>query len=130
MKNPGWTAGRRRRRPTTTYGTTNLFAALNVETGEVFGECRPTRTGQDFLDFLNKAVQLHCRQGDPCRAGQPVHAHDAGGSGLAGEEPARHVSLHAGRVAWLNQVEIWSGVITRQAIRRGTFTSVRTSSGK
>jgi hypothetical protein len=41
------------------HGTTNLFAALNVETGEVFGECRPTRTGQDFLDFLNKAVQLH-----------------------------------------------------------------------
>jgi hypothetical protein len=41
------------------HGTANLFAALNVETGEVFGECRPTRTGQDFLDFLNKAVQLH-----------------------------------------------------------------------
>ena len=41
------------------HGTANLFAALDVETGEVFGECRPTRTGQDFLDFLNKAVQLH-----------------------------------------------------------------------
>ena len=41
------------------HGTANLFAALNVETGEVFGECRPTRTRQGFLDFLNKAVQLH-----------------------------------------------------------------------
>lgn len=26
--------------------------------------------------------------------------------------------------SWLNQIEIWFGIITRQAIRRGTFTSV------
>ena len=41
------------------HGTTNLFAALNVATGEVFGQCRPTRNGQDFLDFLKKAVRPH-----------------------------------------------------------------------
>ena len=38
-------------------GTTNLFAALNVGTGEVFGECKPTRNGDDFLSFLKKAVK-------------------------------------------------------------------------
>jgi hypothetical protein len=63
-----------------------------------------------------------CREGDPDRAGQPVHAHHARRSGLAGEEPERHFPLHAGR---LNQIETWFGIITRQAIRRGTFTSVR-----
>ncbi|MDQ3901804.1 MAG: hypothetical protein M3319_15635 [Actinomycetota bacterium] len=31
------------------HGTTNLFAALNVGTGEVFGERKPTRDGEDFL---------------------------------------------------------------------------------
>ena len=31
------------------HGTTNLFAALNVATGEVFGECKPTRNGANFL---------------------------------------------------------------------------------
>ena len=41
------------------HGTTNLFAALNVVTGEVFGECCPTRNGQDFLNFLKKAVRPH-----------------------------------------------------------------------
>ncbi|SBW22523.1 putative transposase [Candidatus Protofrankia californiensis] len=41
------------------HGTTNLFAALNVETGEVFGECKPTRNGADFLAFLKKAVKPH-----------------------------------------------------------------------
>jgi hypothetical protein len=41
------------------HGTTNLFAALNVGTGEVFGECKPTRDGDDFLAFLKKAVKPH-----------------------------------------------------------------------
>jgi hypothetical protein len=38
-----------------------------------------------------------------------------------------HVSFHftpAGS-SWLNQIETWFGIITRQAIRRGTFTSVK-----
>ena len=39
------------------HDTTNLFAALNVGTGEVFGECKPTRDGDDFLAFLKKAVK-------------------------------------------------------------------------
>ncbi|MDT3446851.1 IS630 family transposase, partial [Pseudofrankia sp. BMG5.37] len=34
------------------HGTTNLFAALNTDTGEVFGECRPSKDGENFLAFL------------------------------------------------------------------------------
>src|SRR6185437_11777464 len=47
---------------------------------------------------------------------------------LAWLEKNPHVPFHFTPVgsSWLNQVEIWFGVITRQAIRRGTFTSVRT----
>ena len=40
-------------------GVTNLFAALNVGTGEVFGECRNSRDGETFLAFLKKAVARH-----------------------------------------------------------------------
>jgi hypothetical protein len=36
------------------HGTTNLFAALHVGTGEVFGECKPPRDGENFLAFLKK----------------------------------------------------------------------------
>jgi len=39
------------------HGTTNLFAALNVGTGEVFGECKSARDGENFLAFLKKAVK-------------------------------------------------------------------------
>jgi transposase len=91
------------------HGTTNLFAALNVVTGEVFGECCPTRNGQDFLNFLKKAVRPH--------AGKEIRivldnlsTHHARRSGLAGEEPERHFPLHAGRlvVAQSNRNLVWN----------------------
>ena len=46
---------------------------------------------------------------------------------LAWLEKNPHVIFHFTPVgsSWLNQIEIWFGIITRQAIRRGTFTSVR-----
>jgi transposase len=47
------------------HGTTNLFAALNVATGEVLGECKPSRNGANFLAFLKKAVKPH--------AGKEIH---------------------------------------------------------
>jgi hypothetical protein len=40
------------------HGTTNLFAALNVGAGEVFGECKPTRDGEYFLAFDSGHVNL------------------------------------------------------------------------
>ena len=108
------------------HGTTNLFAALNITTGEVFGECRPTRTGQDFLDFLRKAVQPH--------ADKEIHvvldnlSTHTTPEVQAWLENNPHVTFHFTPIgsSWLNQVETWFGAITRQAIRRGTFTSVRT----
>ena len=47
------------------HGTTNLFAALYVGTGEVVGECRPSRDGDTFLAFLKKSVKPH--------AGKEIH---------------------------------------------------------
>ena len=74
------------------HGTTNLFAALNVGTGEVFGECQPTRDGDDFLAFPEKSCETVCRQRDPCGVGHPGRVR------LVGEESAHPLSLHPG---WL-----------------------------
>jgi transposase len=106
------------------HGTTNLFAALNVATGEVFGECKPTRTGANFLDFLRKAVKPH--------TGADVHVVLDNLSTHTTPEVAAwlernpHVHFHFTPVgsSWINQIETWFGIITRQSIRRGTFTSV------
>ena len=106
------------------HGTTNLFAALNVGTGEVFGECKPSRDGAGFLAFLKKAVRSH--------ATSEIHVvldnlstHTTPGV-MAWLARNPHVHFHFTPVgsSWINQIETWFGIITRQSIRRGTFTSV------
>jgi transposase len=106
------------------HGTTNLFAALNVGTGEVYGECKPTRDGADFLAFLRKAVKPH--------SDTDIHVVLDNLSTHTTPEVAAwlqanpHVHFHLTPVgsSWINQIETWFGIITRQSIRRGTFTSV------
>ena len=106
------------------HGTTNLFAALNVTTGEVFGQCTPTRDGADFLAFLRQAVTPH--------AGRDIHvvldnlSTDKTPEVRAWLAQNPQVSFHFTPIgsSWINQIEIWFGIITRQSIRRGTFASV------
>lgn len=107
------------------HGTTSLFAELNVATGEVIGECRPSRNGEEFLAFLRKAVRPH--------QGQDVHvvldnlSTHTTPDVLAWLEKNPHVHFHFTPTgsSWMNQIETWFGIITRQAIRRGTFSSVQ-----
>jgi transposase len=107
------------------HGTTNLFAALNVGTGEVFGECKPTRNGADFLAFVKKAVKPH--------KGKDIHlVMDNLSTHVTPDvvtwlekNPNIHVHFTPVGSSWINQIETWFGIITRQSIRRGTFTSVK-----
>lgn len=107
------------------YGTTNLFAALNVATGEVFGECASNRNAKEFLAFVKKAVKPH--------AGKEVHVvldnlstHNTPEvKKWLAKNPSVHFHFTPAGSSWLNQVEIWFGILTRQSIRSGTFPSVR-----
>jgi transposase len=106
------------------HGTTNLFASLNTTTGEVYGECRPVRDGAAFLAFLKKTVAPH--------AGREIHivldnlsTHTTPDVNLWLEaNPNIHFHFTPVGSSWINQIETWFGIITRQAIRRGTFASV------
>jgi transposase len=106
------------------HGTTNLFAALDVATGQVVADCYPRRTGEAFLAFLKKAVKPH--------AGKQIHVVlDNLSTHTTADVRAwlarnRHVHFHFTPVgsSWMNQIENWFGIITRQAIRRGSFASV------
>jgi transposase len=107
------------------HGTTNLFAALNVATGEVVGECRPRRNGAAFLAFLKRAVRPYRgRQVHVVLDNLSTHTTPDVIAWLA-KNP--HVHFHFTPVgsSWLNQIETWFSIITRQAIRRGTFASVQ-----
>jgi hypothetical protein len=77
------------------HGTTTLFAALNVATGEVIGECMPRHRAGEFLKFLKKIdretlpnLDLH-----PDRR-QLLHAQDACCTTLAQAPSALQAALH------------------------------------
>ena len=106
------------------HGTTNLFAALNTATGQVYGECRPVRDGPAFLAFVKKAVAPHAgRQVHVVLDNLSTHTTPDVENWLKGNP---HVHFHFTPVgsSWINQIETWFGIITRQAIRRATFPSV------
>jgi transposase len=106
-------------------GVTNLFAALNVGTGEVFGECYPVRDGVNFLAFLKKATKPH--------AGKQIHVVLDNLSTHTTPDVQAWLDAHPNvrfhftpkGASWTNQIETWFGIITRQSIRRGTFSSVK-----
>ena len=110
------------------HGTTTLFAALEVATGKITADaCYPRHRHQEFLRFLKKvaaahpAVELHVVLDN-----YGTHKHPEVRRWLASPDNTR-ITLHFTPVScsWLNMVEIFFGIITRQAIRRATFTSVR-----
>src|ERR1700738_5288354 len=108
------------------HGTTTLFAALNVLDGSVITQCKPRHRHQEFLSFLN-----HLDASTPAELAlhlvvdnYATHKHPKVRAWLA-RRPRWHIHYTPTYSSWLNQVERWFGLITQQAIRRGSFRSVR-----
>ena len=108
------------------HGTTALFAALEVATGTVTDACHPRHRHGEFLRFLTKVAAAYpgCELRVACD-NYATHKHAEIVTWLARPENQR-ITLHftPTSCSWLNLVECFFSVITRQAIRRGTFTSV------
>jgi transposase len=109
------------------HGTTALFAALEVATGTVTDACYPHHRHGEFLRFLKKVAAAYprCQLRVVCD-NYATHKHAEIRTWLARPENQR-ITLHfvPTSCSWLNLVECFFSIITRQAIRRGTFTSVK-----
>jgi transposase len=106
-------------------GTTTLFAALEVATGHVEQACLPRHRHQEFLRFLKQVAKAYPRKKLHIVVDNyATHKHPKVTAWLARN---RRITLHFTPTSgsWLNMVEIFFGIITRQAIRRGSFGSVR-----
>ena len=106
------------------HGTTTLFAALEVATGKVVDTCMPRHRHQEFLKFLKQVAKAYPRRKLHIVCDNyATHKHPKVQAWLAKNT---RITLHFTPTSgsWLNMVEIFFGIITRQAIRRGTFTSV------
>src|SRR5690348_13179328 len=107
------------------HGTTTLFAALEVATGRVTDACYPRHRNEEFLKFLKHVAKAYPRRRLHIVCDNyATHKHPAVQAWLANNP---RITLHFTPTSgsWLNMVEIFFGIITRQAIRRGTFTSVK-----
>jgi len=104
--------------------TTTLFAALNIATGEVMAECHHRHRHQEFLEFLNQLdKEIPRKELHLILDNYGTHKQENVQKWLK-----RHKRFHfhftpAG-ASWMNMVEIWFGILTNQAIRRGSFDSV------
>lgn len=108
------------------HGTTTLFAALDIASGRVLTQCAPLHRHQEFLHFLKqieKNVPHHCDI-HLVVDNYATHKHPKVRRWLA-SRPRFHMHYTPTYASWLNQVEIWFNLITQQAIRRGTFHSVK-----
>lgn len=106
-------------------GTTSLFAALEVATGKVTTEARSRHTGQDFLAFLRRLDRAYPDE-DLHVILDNVSTHKTPAVRAWLERHPR-ITFHftPTSASWLNQVETWFSILTRQAIRRGSFGSVK-----
>jgi transposase len=106
-------------------GTTTLFAALDVLTGKVIGECHPRHRNREFLRFL-RTIDRQVPKGQDVHLtldNYGTHGHANVKSWLA-KHPRFQLHFVPTSSSWLNMVECWFGLLTEQALRRGSFGSV------
>jgi transposase len=107
------------------HGTQSLLATLNVHTGNVTADCGPRRTGDDMEQHMERVaaqypdVQVHVvldnlniHKGDRWERFNTRHG---------GRFHFHYTPLHA---SWVNQIELFFGVLARRCLRRKSFRSI------
>ena len=107
------------------HGTLDLFAALNVATGEVLTRCTPQHRAQDFVAFLRDidasvepALEIHVVL-DNLSAHKAPAVHR-----WLLRHPRIHFHFTPTYASWLNLVERFFGLLTAKALKRGSHTSI------
>ena len=107
------------------HGTTTLFAALNVLTGKVIGQCHGRHRLQEFLKFLRRLdrafppdLTLHVIFDN-----YGTHKHEA--RKWLAAHPRFQLHFTPTGASWLNLVESWLRRLTQQRLQRGVFSSVQ-----
>ena len=102
-------------------GTLHLFAALEIATGQVYAKTNEHKKREDFRRFLNGVVaelpsdrEIHVILDNDC-------THKRNNDWLAKYEGRVRFDFTPTSASWLNQIEIWFGLLTRKALRGGSF---------
>lgn len=108
------------------HGTTSLFAALDVKTGEVLGTCHRRHRSTEFRKFLNQIdaavpgdLDIHLILDNYATHKTPTIQR------WLAQRPRYHLHFTPTSSSWLNLVERWFAALTEKQLRRGVFRSTR-----
>jgi transposase len=108
------------------HGTTSLFAALDVKTGAVIGECHRRHRSSEFRKFLDTIDQSVPASLDVHLVLDNYGTHKTATiRAWLMKRPRFHVHFTPTSASWINLVERWFATLTEKQIRRGTHRSVR-----
>lgn len=106
-------------------GTTDLFAALDVATGNVIGKCYPRHRSIEFRKFLNeidKAIPADVAEVHLILDNLSTHKTKIVHDWLVAH-PRYHLHFTPTHASWLNMIEIWFSLLTRKKLQRGVHRS-------
>ncbi len=98
------------------HGTLNLFAALKVATGEVKTAITERKRREEFLQFMDQIVEEALPEQELHVILDNYGTHKKCDTWLA-QHPNVHFHFTPTSASWLNQVEIWFGILSRKALR-------------
>lgn len=106
------------------HGTTSLFAALDIKTGKVVGECHRRHRAKEFRKFLDAIEESAPNDLDVhiVMDNYATHKTPAIRAWFA-KRPRYHLHFTPTKGSWLNLVERWFGMISQQQIKRGSHRS-------
>jgi transposase len=107
------------------HGTTSLFAALDVATGKVIGQCHRRHRSLEFRKFLGRIEQQVPPELEVHLIIDNYATHKTATiKNWLAKRPRYHLHFTPTGGSWLNQVERWFALLTQRAIKRGAHTSV------
>jgi transposase len=106
------------------HGTTTLFAALEITTGQVKTAHYCRRRRREFLDFMNEIVAEHPKR-EIHVVLDNLNTHKPKQDRWLQRHPNVQLHFTPTYSSWLNQVECWFSILCRQALRGASFTSPR-----
>jgi transposase len=105
------------------HGTSTLFAALEVATGQIRAGHFRRRRRRDFLQFMNELVAAYPER-DLHVILDNLNTHKPKQDRWRQRHPRVQFHFTPTHASWLNQVEVWFSILSRQALRGTSFTSV------
>jgi transposase len=107
------------------HGTTTLFGALEVATGQITAGHYGRKRRWEFLDFMNSLVAQYPEDQEIHVVLDNLSTHKKKRGTWLARHPNVNFHYTPTNASWLNQIEIWFSILTTRVLRNGSFTSPR-----